>query len=181
MKKSIKAIFTLSLLLNVLLLSVAVGHVFKQPKHWKGIKSQLSPEAKEIMQAAFKEKKARVMPITIEARQKRRDLENILAAEEFDPVAYDAMAADIHNLKSRFTDVHLSVVRDMASTMSQEDRKKLAAHVSSRLFGRMSRWGKHKRKGSKHGHGHYQEREEYKGPVNLKNVTPMINDHEKSE
>ena len=147
MKKSVKTIFTLSIILNLLLLGTVGGHIYRhttEPGSWHQIKETLAPETKKVMRETFK--RSEMFSMFREVRKKRSEIEKVLTAEEFDPAAYDIIAQEIQELNIRFSAKRLEHIKEVASKLPQEERKKLAKHAVSKLFGKSGhRKGKHKK------------------------------------
>ena len=128
MSKRMRAIFTVSVLLNVIFLGVAGGHVFKRwadnPLHQ--MQEDMSPEARHIvarkMQAAFREGKDEMR----QARNVKKEIQSILAAEDFDADAFDAQATKLHKIMSGMGQKRIAVTKELAEQLSAEDRKVLA-------------------------------------------------------
>lgn len=146
MKRSVNIIFTLSVVLNLLLIGVIGGYIYKkqnEPGSWHQVKETLAPETKKIMRDSFKRKE--MIAMFMEARKKRSEIEKVLTAEEFDPVAYDALAQEIQAMNTQFSAKRLEHIKRIATKLPQEERKKLAKHAVSKLFGKSGhRKGKRK-------------------------------------
>lgn len=132
MSKRMKVIFTISVLLNVILIGVIGGHALKRwsdnPLHQ--MQAEMSPEARHIvartMQAAFRDGKGKMR----EARNVKKEIRAILAAEEFDADAFDAQAMKLHEIMSGMGQKRISITKDLAEQLSLEDRKVLAERFS---------------------------------------------------
>lgn len=151
MKKSVKIIFTLSIILNLLLLGVMGGHVYRM-KHehrpWDEVKESLAPETHQVFKEAFKGKGKEIVPFIRDVRQKKRAVKEVIVAEEFDSAAFDMAARELLALKESFSNSKMKFIEGVLSQLPQEERVKLADHMVEKLFGKAPR-----KKGGKHKHG----------------------------
>lgn len=166
--KAVKVIFTVSVILNVLLLGAAGGLAYK---HWNdkppyhAIHAEMSPEARNIvartMQNAFRDSRADMK----EARAIKKDIRAIMVAPEFDAEAFDAKAEKLHSIMSAMGHKRIDITKDLAAQLSQDDRKVLAEKFSKGFRG-------HDKKGSKETpHAFLKDQE--KPPERIKGVRPL--------
>ncbi len=150
MSKTLKIIFTISILLNLLMAGVIIGHAAKKWKEsdWYEVKDQLQPETRELMRQAFRSGFKEVRPLFREARQKRNELSQILSAEEFDGQAYDRVSEDLMDIESRMFAHRYGVVKDISEQLPAAERKILVKKFVSGFLDR--RGSKHHHKGKKH-------------------------------
>ncbi len=151
MKKSVKIIFTLSIILNLLLLGIIGGHAYRiknKPRAWDEVKQSLAPETNKVFKEAFKGKGKDIWRFSKDVKQRKQALKEVIVAEEFDSVAFDAAARDLLTLKEAFSDRKVKFMEGVLSQLPQEERVKLADHMVEKLFGKSLR-----KKGGKHKHG----------------------------
>lgn len=146
MNKKMKIIFTLSLVINILLLGMLGGQVYRM-KHgghgsWGDLREKLTPETRALMKQTFKEKKPEIFAIFKEVREKKNALIEVFSAEVFDPVAYDAAARDLQQLGIKIANHKLETFKELGGQLPQEDRKVLAQKLVSTVLGRHGRKGK---------------------------------------
>ena len=154
MKKSVKIIFTLSIILNLLLLGLIGGHAMRvrgEPRPWDEMKTALAPETLGVLKTTFKDKRKDIFPLFKEARNIKQQMKSIITAESFDLAAFDAQAKALQDLNVQFSEHRLEALRDILSQLPQAERAKLADHTVDKLFGRPE-YGRHKK--GKHGKGH---------------------------
>lgn len=145
-----KIIFTLSLVINILLLGILGGQAYRM-KHgghgsWGTLREKLTPETRALMKQTFKDKKPEIFVIFKEVREKKKALIEVYSAEIFDPVAYDAAARDLQQLGIKIANHKLETFKELGAQLPQEDRKVLAQKLVSTVLGkhgRKGKWGKH--------------------------------------
>jgi uncharacterized membrane protein len=126
--KGLKALFTLSILLNVLLLGIGGGMAYQHFSHEPAehIYREMSPEARHIVartvQNAFREGRETMG----EARECKKNLRAIIAAENFDEDKFVAEAQRMQSIKAEMGKKRIEVTLELAKQLSQEDRKVLA-------------------------------------------------------
>ena len=154
-KKKVKIVLTISLLLNVLLLSMLGGQAYRSEKRegrWHEWRESLAPETRDAMKSAFKGKKDDIKAIMDETREKMTALEEVIGAEEFDVDAYNRAAFSVQELGARVSMHRLSTFRDLLADLPQEERQKIAKMVAAKIM------SKHHRKGGwKKGRDHTRE------------------------
>lgn len=137
MKTGIKIIFTVSLLLNVLLLGVVGGHVYAQWKDhpWQDVREELSPEARNhaarIFQSAFR----KIREVGDEARKARGELVKILSAETFDAKAFDKEAAKLAEARAEITTLKIAATKEVAMALDAQERAKMAQRMTDMIGG----------------------------------------------
>ncbi len=140
MKKSVKIIFTLSILLNLLFAGLVGGYIYRvkiAPKPWEEVKSKLSPQTREIIRSSFKNGQGDMLSLIRDVRQKKKSMKEIITAEEFDLNAYNALVIDIQNIEADFSKRKYDKIGGILSRLPQEDRAIMADHVIGKMFGRM--------------------------------------------
>ena len=132
MRKSTKIIFTLSILLNVVLIGVVVGGAAKQYKahHWHKVKADLSPESRNIVARNFRAAHRDMADVRGKAQKVRKDMESIFKAEEFDEAAFDKAVKKMRALKEQMHERKIEAVKELAKSLPQEERKKMAGKLA---------------------------------------------------
>lgn len=137
MRTGIKIIFTISLLLNVLLLGAVGGHFYVRWKQhpWQDVRAELSPESRNhaarIFQGAFRD----IRGVGDEARKARAELVNILSAEEFDAEAFDRQAEKLAAARARITALKIAATKDVALELDPQERAKMAQRMTDMIGG----------------------------------------------
>lgn len=158
--KAIKIAFTVSVLLNIVLIGVFAGSVLKRmgddPLH--AVHAEMSPEARHIvarkMQSAFRDNRDEMK----KAREAKKAVRDILSAEEFDAEAFAAKAKEMHDIRMKMGLRRIGVTQDLAEQLSQEDRKVLANRFATGFRGAKNRNGER----SKESYTFLKEHEESK-------------------
>ncbi len=165
---AMKIIFTVSVILNVLLLGAAGGLAYKHgsDKPYHAIHADMSPEGRNVvaraMQNAFRDGRE----VMQEARAIKKDIRAILTAPEFDAQAFDAKAEELHDIMSAMGHKRIDVTKDLAAQLSQEDRKVLAEKFSKGFRG----YDKKGMKGKAHG---FLKEDENDASERIKGVRPL--------
>lgn len=140
MSKKMKIIFTLSVVLNVLLIGLVAGkavHSFRgHHDPVEKIAKDMSPEGRHIvartMQNAFREGRDKMK----EMRKTKDEMKKIITADEFDPDAFEAQAEKMHGMFAEMGQKRIEVTKELASQLSKEDRVKLAEGFAKGFHGR---------------------------------------------
>lgn len=150
MNKKIKIIFTLSLVINILLLGILGGQAYRMKSgghgSWGTLREKLTPETRVLMKQTFKDKKPEIFAIFKEVREKKNVLIKVFSAEVFNPRAYDAAARDLQQLGIKIANHKLETFKELGTQLPQEDRKVLAQKLVSIVLGKhghKGKWGKH--------------------------------------
>lgn len=138
MSKTLKIIFTVSIILNVLLSGAVGGVIYKEWRYhpWHEIKKELSPEAKNLVARSFQQGRREAGPSIREAMSDRRELVKILEAKEFDAEKFQAKAEELQKIQGKLTDIKIEATLELARELSYEDRKKLAENIARTFSGR---------------------------------------------
>lgn len=149
MNRHMKIIFTLSLLLNATLIGVIAGASYQRWNH-------MPPAYSRTQDSAFNDKMSQAMatarkgqePLFKDMRAARQQMNDILAADQFDEAAYSAAADKLRTTQAAMFDARQKVTLDMARTMSAAERKELAARFKA-MGARHGRKGEIFNKGDK--------------------------------
>lgn len=132
MSKSIKIIFTLSLLLNLILVGVSVGCLWKRHDH-KMPFAESSEETRAQFKAAFEGNREAMRADIDTIRSSRATLENIIAAEPFDRAAYDTEVKKVLSVRDRMGQRRSEILGDVLEKLPAEERAQIAKKISSKL------------------------------------------------
>lgn len=137
MSKKFKIILTVSVLLNLVLIGVASGHVYKHwSSHpWHQVKKDLSPEARNIAGRTFQSAFREIRPLGDKARKARAEIVKILSAQEFDEAAFDKATAKMLSIRGDMKALKIQAMKDAAMKLSVEDRRKLANRMAKMVGG----------------------------------------------
>ncbi len=137
MRNSIKFIFTLSLLLNVVLLGYIGRHEYDTWEHhpWQETREALSPEARNLVARTFQSAFREIREAGDKARKIRSDLVDILSAPAFDPKAFDKTAKKLMDSRQIITALKIKATKQVAEDLSPEDRAKMAERMTDMIGG----------------------------------------------
>ena len=148
MSQRMKILLSVSLALNVLLLGVSAGHVYQRwSSHpWHEVKKELSPEGRNIAGRVFQSAFRDIKPLGQDARKARAEIVKILSADEFDADAFDKATARMLDIRGDMKALKIQAMRDAASQLSVEDRRKMADRMAKMVGGGHKRRVKRDRK-----------------------------------
>ena len=134
MTKAVKLAFLASLVLNLLLLGVILGHAPRGHEATPPTRQQRMEDAlkkvPEPSQSRFREKFAQISAVNDPLRQQideaRAETLRLLAAERFDEVAYDRQVSKIEELRSEMFKRMGQDFKQTAKESSAEERRMLA-------------------------------------------------------
>lgn len=144
MSNNMRMIFTISIILNVLLIGWAAGMAYKHYTYnpMQKMQAEMSPEARNIvartMQKAFREGREEMK----KARAVKKDIKAILSAPEFDAEAFDAKAKTLSEIMRGMGQRRIEVTKELASQLSAADRKVLSERFSRGFHGHDKKTGK---------------------------------------
>lgn len=146
MNKKMKAIFSLSVLLNLLLVGFFLGgviggfakphfsdsfsdrdhHSIKMKKRLAGIVSALPADKAELFNQRLNELQALKRNDKVQMKSARRNILQVFEQEPFDKVAYKKAVKDLNQLHQRQMDVRVNLMSDVAQYLSPKERRKLS-------------------------------------------------------
>lgn len=129
MKTSTKTLVTISIVLNVLFIGFFLGSITKDCKHKMHPKKKFSPEIMEKL-GSIKEEAHEHMD---EMKGTREKIMATLTAEVFDPVAFENASAELHQCRGEMMCSMTDKIKEMAMTMSHEDRIEFAAALKQQF------------------------------------------------
>lgn len=145
MNRRMKIIFTISLLLNIVLVGVGIGMLCKMSRDIP-IPGDMSPEARHFMARTFQQGRDEVRPLIDDAKAKRKKVEAVLTAETFDPVAYDKAVDEMLNARGTISRKKAEIMGRALVDLPAADRKKFAGRILDGLEGRKGGKGHHRHK-----------------------------------
>lgn len=133
MNRHLKIIFTVSILLNVLLIGALAGSCSKRwdgrgdglPRMARGGDPQFDHEMAKAMQEARKNQK----PLQDELKAAKKELHGILAAETFDEAAFKAASEKMYKAQADLFRARNEATLNMAKDMSVDERKEMAQRL----------------------------------------------------
>lgn len=136
MSKRLKICFTISIVLNVLLMGSAagIGYQMMAAGHsWRDV--DMSPQTRNLMKNAFEEKRKRIKVVMQKIHDHRGKLQELIVAPEFDPVAFDAAMREWVVFNNSVTDGKVEFVSNLLTQLSQEERRKVSEKFVDILTG----------------------------------------------
>lgn len=128
MSRKVKILILASVLLNVLLTGMILGHF----SHWIGHTwsrshaVDLPQEKKDYIQAALRKAFKENRSLHDEMRRRREHTLRILKTEPFDEAAYQREVENIHTLRGQMMQHLADTVKKLAKELSPEERQALA-------------------------------------------------------
>lgn len=137
MNQRIKIIFTVSVLLNVVLIGLAAGYAYKSwaAHPWHKVKEQLEPETRHIVGRNFQGAFRDIRPLGDKARKVRAELIKILSADEFDEEAFEREAKKLQGLRGDMVDIKIETVKKLSRELGIDERVKLADRMVRMIGG----------------------------------------------
>ena len=152
MKKSMKIIFTLSILLNLALVGAVGGQTYKRYQ-WHQPPAELGEQSRDVMRQKMKAAREDMRAQFQKMREHHQALKDIISAPEFDTQAYDAGIEKILGIKDDIAHHKAAVMGQILSELSQEERQKMSGRLLHSLSG----------KPSKHRRSHRKDRQGLRG------------------
>jgi len=133
MTKRVKIVFLASLVLNLLLLGIILGHAprgldarpTRQQRMEEALKKLPEP-AQSRLREKFTQIRAAADPLRHQSDQARAEAIRLLRAEPFDEAAYDREVSKIEELRSQTFKRIGQVIKQTAKELSPEERRMLA-------------------------------------------------------
>lgn len=154
MNRKIKIIFTLSLLLNIIFIGMAVGASWRMQNYFAErelrFSKDLPPETRHKVARTFREARIGMHDHYKKARALQMEMEKVLRADDFDEKAFDEISEKMLEMQQ---DLHVSKIKTtkkLAQELSPEERKIFARDLIDRAGGPPRR---HFRKAGKNRHG----------------------------
>jgi Spy/CpxP family protein refolding chaperone len=145
MSKAAKIFFTLSILINVALGGVILGHIYKQFKEsdFGQIRGDVSPETRQIMRQVYKDKHKEIRAMRVDMREKKDDLKKVIGADEFDEDKFEDAAEKLKKQNEKAFDSRVDTFAKVLSKLKADERKKMASMTADILAGHR-KWDKSK-------------------------------------
>lgn len=135
MTKTIKLIFTISVLLNVLLLGFIGGTIHKKRSYWKDVKVELSEEGRDVIKKNMKASRQEMQKKFQSMKKNHSTLKKIIEAPEFDQDAYEKAVDVVLNSKDEMMRHRAQSMGKTLAELSLVERKKLSSRMLQSLSG----------------------------------------------
>ncbi|MGE5219575.1 MAG: Spy/CpxP family protein refolding chaperone [Chloroflexota bacterium] len=133
MSRTLRLVFLVSLILNLLLIGVILGHVPRSLDSQSGRQQRMEEALKklpEATQARFREKFAQIRaagdPLREPMDAARSEALRLMAAEKFDEAAYDHQVNKYEELRDEMFKRMSQVIKQMTKEMTPEERSTFA-------------------------------------------------------
>jgi uncharacterized membrane protein len=130
MNRTLKLLFLVSLILNVLLVGVLMGQLPRRLERGSFREQRMEQALKDLPQATqtrlrekFKQMRAAGDPLRDQLRAAREETLAILSAEPFDEAAYDRQVSKIDELQLQMFKKIGLVVKEIAKELPPEERR----------------------------------------------------------
>ncbi len=137
MSRRTKILFTLSILLNVLLLGAHAGMMVKRAydNPWSHAYSDLDPESQSIVAREFQVARKDMKQSRDDFRDARKAVTEILEVEILDKDAYEAALEKMQASQQKMMEKKMVMMREIMAKLPPEEREKLS-HRMMRPFGK---------------------------------------------
>lgn len=136
MTNTIKIIFTISVLVNVLLVGFVAGSAYRQQTQWKDVKTELSDKGHDIVQKNLVKSREDMREKFKEMKKHHTALKKIVEAPEFDQEAYDQTIEHILRNKDEMARFKAEAMGKTLAELPPEERKKLSGRMLKSLSGK---------------------------------------------
>lgn len=143
MSKRMKLVFTASLLLNIVLIGIGAGMLFRFCQDVP-IPSDMSPEARHFIARTFQNGREQIKPLIVDVKEQRKKVEALLLAEEFNEKAYNEEVEKLLVAQEKITRKRAEIMGDALLDLPAADRQKFAGRIIEGLEpGRPRKGGYH--------------------------------------
>jgi uncharacterized membrane protein len=130
MNRTLKLLFLVSLILNVLLVGILMGQLPRRLERGSFREQRIEQALRDLPQPVqtrlrekFKQMRAAADPLRDQLRAEREETLGILSAEPFDEAAYDRQVSKIDALQLQMFKKTGQVVKEIAKELSAEERR----------------------------------------------------------
>lgn len=144
MNPRMKLIFTISVLLNIVFVGVGAGMLYKFCRDVP-IPGDMSPDARNFVARTYQQGRADVRPLIDEVKARKKKVESILLADQFDAKAYDAAIDEVLETQGKIARHRANTMSKALTELSVDDRKKFSKSILEGLTPGRRGGHKHKR------------------------------------
>ena len=130
MSERMKLIFTISILLNIILVGVGAGMFYRYCQDIP-IPGTMSPDARNFVARTYQNGREEVKPLIEEVKARRKTVETILQSDDFDRKAYDAAVDDLLETQGKIARHRADTMGKALTDLTAEDRKKFSKEISA--------------------------------------------------
>jgi uncharacterized membrane protein len=144
MNRRMKLVFTISILLNIVLIGAGAGMFYRFCQDLP-IPGDMSLEARNFVARTYQNGREQGKPLITEVKARRKTVETILQSDNFDAKAYDSAVNDLLETQQKIMRHRADTMGKALSDLSPEDRKKFSNQILDGLTpGRPRKGGIHK-------------------------------------
>ena len=126
-KNSVRTAFTVSIVLNFLLLGVIGGITLRQPpKPWHEIKAEMSPQTQHLIARNIQKSRHDMSAEIKKMRAAKKSIIRAMNAKEFDTDSYERAMKKLQTARTKINMSQIESMKALASELSREERQKLA-------------------------------------------------------
>lgn len=131
MSRRLKVIFTLSLLLNVLLIGVVAGACYKRMDGPPRFSESRNPQFNHKMAQAMMEARKGQEALYKDMKDARKELVSVLSAPDFSEDAFKAASEKVEKAQEALSRARNEATLKMAKEMTPEERQQMAKHMQA--------------------------------------------------
>lgn len=132
MSKRMRLVFTVSVLLNIVLVAVGAGMLYRYAQDVP-IPGTMSPDARNFVARTYQNGREEVKPLIQEVKARRKRVETILQSRDFDRKAYDEAVDDLLETQGRIARHRADTMGRALNDLSAEDRRKFSKEIMINL------------------------------------------------
>ncbi len=136
MRRRVKIIFTISVLLNVVLIAMALGTYFRFHRDMPPMPDMLSAQSRQVLSDTFKQGREEIGPLFGNMKAERAKVETILTADDFDAQAYDAAVSQMLDAREAITRKKAEIMGRAMAQLPAQERQKFTGYFLDKLEGR---------------------------------------------
>lgn len=131
MSRRLKIIFTLSVLLNVLLIGVVAGACYKRMDGPPRFGDSRDPQFNHKMAKAMMDARKGQEALFKDMKDAKKELVNVLAAPDFSEEAFLAASAKVEQAQEALSKARNEATLKMAKEMTLAERQQMAKHMQA--------------------------------------------------
>lgn len=145
MSRALKIIFTSSVVLNLLLLGVLGGMFYQRWQHMPAnhpdMRESVAPQTRHLIARHFRDNRDQMRSHMEDMRTVRKALMDVMEADKFDRVAYDAVVEQLIAGQDERMTLYAEMIGAVAEGLPAEERRKLVGKLLRMGGGHMERRG----------------------------------------
>lgn len=135
MNRRMKLIFTISVLVNIVLIGAGAGMLYRFCNDRFDIPGDMSPEARHFIAMTFEQGREQVKPLITEVKSRRAKVEDIITADKFDLKAYTKATDSMLETRDKISRKRAEIMGKTLVDLPAADRQKFADRILDGLGG----------------------------------------------